>query len=245
MKNRISRIFALSKKEIYSFLNAPLFYGVTVFFLLFCSVLFIYIQGYLKNTNPANLQAYIFGIPLVFIIVIPTLTMKSWAEERKTGSIELLLTMPFSEWDLVWGKFLSIFTLFIMMLVLTIPVPITLSALGSFDVGVIFCEYLGVILLGGAAIALGLMFSSFCKSQAGSFLGSVVVLMFFMLISILAIRLGLPDWLTSILNFISLEFHFNSFSRGVIDSRDIIFYLASTFLFLFITTRVILFRKWR
>ena len=245
MKNRIIRILALSKKEIYSFLSAPLFYGVTIFFLLFCSIFFIYIGGYLKNTNPANMRAYISGIPLVFILVIPTLTMKSWAEERKTGSIELLLTMPFSEWDLVIGKFISIFTLFLMMLVLTIPVPLTMSALGSFDIGVIFCEYLGTILLGGAAIALGLMFSSLCKSQAGSFLGSVVVLIFFMLISILAIRLGFPDGLTSVLNFISLEFHFNSFSRGVLDSRDIIFYLASIFLFLFITTRVILFRKWR
>ncbi|MCL2138376.1 MAG: ABC transporter permease [Treponema sp.] len=238
-------VLALTKKELYSFLCAPAFYGAAVFFLVFTSVWLFYIQNFLNNENPAILQPYFSSFPLVFILVIPVLTMKSWAEERKTGSIELLLTMPFSEWNLVLGKFLSVFTLLLMMLVLTVPLPLSMFSLGNFDIGVIVCQYIGVMLMGASAVSLGLLLSSLSKNQAGSFLGTAVVLLIVMLISWLAMVLALPDWLTNILNFISLDFHFNKFSKGLLDSRDILFFAASAFLFLFITTRVIIFRKWR
>ena len=238
------RMLALAKKELYSYLSAPAFYGAAVFFLVFCSIWLFYFQQFFTR-NVATLRPY-FGIfPMVFIFVIPVLTMKSWAEERKTGSIELLLTMPFSEWELVLGKFFSVFALLAMMIVLTIPVPITLFPLGDFDIGVIVCEYIGALLMGASAVALGLLLSSLSKNQAGSFLGSAVVLMAVMLINQITFALNLPYWLSEFINFISLAFHFESFSRGLLDSRDVIYYAASTVLFLFITTRVILFRKWR
>jgi len=238
------RTFALARKELFSYMSAPAFYGAAVFFLVFCSIWLFYIQRYF-TMNVASLRPYFAAFPLVFIFVIPVLTMKSWAEERKTGSLELLLTMPFSEWELVLGKFFSVFSLLAMMLVLTIPLPITLSPLGEFDIGVIVCEYVGALLLGASAAALGLLLSSLSKNQAGSFLGSAVVLMAVMLISPLTFTLNLPYWLNECINFISLSFHFESFTKGLLDSRDIIYYLATTVLFLFITTRVILFRKWR
>jgi ABC-2 type transport system permease protein len=237
------RAFALARKELFSYLNAPAFYGAAVFFLAFCSVWMFYIQRFF-TLNIATLRPYFAAFPLVFIFVIPVLTMKSWAEERKTGSIELLLTMPFSEWDLVLGKFLSVFTLLAMMLLLTIPVPISLFPLGEFDIGVIVCEYIGVLLMGASAVALGLLLSSLSKNQAGSFLGSAVVLMAVMLINQLAFSLNLPYWISEFINFISLSFHFESFSRGLLDSRDIVYFAASAVLFLFLTTRVILYRKW-
>jgi len=194
--------------------------------------------------NTASLRAYFSAFPLVYILVIPLLTMKSWAEELKTGSIELLLTMPFSEWDLVLGKFLAAFAMLVLMLVLTIPVPLSLSAMGTFDAGVILCEYLGALLMGASAIALGLLLSSLSKNQAGSFLGSAVVLMLTMLVSQLVFTLNLPYWLAGAINFFSLSFHFESFSRGLLDSRNIVYYLTCTALFLFLNTRVILMRKW-
>jgi ABC-2 type transport system permease protein len=238
-----SRIIALTRKELYSFLNAPAFYGAAVFFLVFCSVWLFYIQRYF-TLNVATLRPYFVAFPIVFILVIPVLTMKSWAEERKTGSIELLLTMPFSEWELVLGKFFSTFALLVMMLILTIPLPVCLAPLGQFDWGVVVCEYLGLVLMGASAVALGLLLSSLSKNQAGSFLGSAVVLMAVMLINGLSSSMNLPFWMTELINFISLSFHFESFSKGLIDSRDIIYFLVSTILFLFITTRVILFRRW-
>jgi ABC-2 type transport system permease protein len=237
------RIIALTRKELFSYLNAPAFYGAAVFFLLFCSIWLFYFQRFF-TMNVATLRPY-FGIfPLVFILVIPVLTMRSWAEERKTGSIELLLTMPFSEWDLALGKFFSVFTLLAMMLVLTIPLPLTLFPLGEFDAGVIVCEYIGALLLGASATALGLLLSALSKNQAGSFLGSAVVLMATMLVSQVTFSLNLPYWLAQTINFFSLSLHFDSFTKGLLDSRDLVYYLASTVLFLFITTRVILFRKW-
>ncbi|MDR2476473.1 MAG: ABC transporter permease subunit [Treponema sp.] len=237
------RALALARKELFSYLNAPAFYGAAVFFLLFCSIWLFYFQRFF-TLNAASLRPYFAAFPLVFILVIPVLTMKSWAEERKTGSVELLLTMPFSEWDLVMGKFLSVFALLAMMLLLTIPLPLSLLPLGEFDGGMIICEYVGALFLGASSIALGLLFSSLSKNQAGSFLGSAVLLMLVMLVNQLTFFLNLPQWLSEAINFISLSFHFDSFAKGLIDTRDIIFYLASTVLFLFINTRVILFRKW-
>jgi ABC-2 type transport system permease protein len=237
------RVTALARKELFSYLNAPAFYGAAVFFLLFCSIWLFYFQRYF-TMNIASLRPYFGFFPLVFILVIPVLTMKSWAEERKTGSIELLLTMPFSEWDLVLGKFCATFALLVMMLILTIPLPLTLFPLGEFDKGVIVCEYIGALLMGASAVALGLLLSALSKNQAGSFLGSAVVLMAVMLISQFTISFNLPYWLAEVINFLSLSFHFDSFSKGLLDSRDMVYYLASTALFLFITTRVILFRKW-
>jgi ABC-2 type transport system permease protein len=181
----------------------------------------------------------------VFILVIPVITMRSWAEERKMGSVELLLTMPFSEWDLVMGKFLSSLGILAGLLVLTLPVPLSLFSLADFDKGVILGEYAGALLLGSAAIALGLWLSSLSKNQAGAFLGSAVVLMFVMLSNQLTMSFSLPAWLTEAISFISLAFHFESFSKGLIDTRDLAFFIFSTVLFLFLNTRVIIYRKWR
>jgi len=238
-----SRILALTRKELYSYLNAPAFYGAAVFFLVFCSVWLFFIQRYFIM-NSATLRPYFAAFPIVFILIIPILTMKSWAEERKTGSIELLLTMPFSEWELALGKFFSAFALLAMMLVLTIPLPLCLAPLGEFDPGVIVCEYIGALLLGASAVALGLLLSSLSKNQAGSFLGSAMAMIAVMLINSLTASMNLPFWLSEFINFISLSFHYESFSIGLLDSRDIFYFLASAFLFLFITTRVILFRRW-
>jgi ABC-2 type transport system permease protein len=238
------RALILARKEILQYLYAPAFYGATVFFLLFCSIWMFFIQRYFA-ADQATLRPY-FGIfPIVFILVIPVITMKSWAEERKTGTSELLLTMPFTEWDLVLGKFFSCLAVLTAMLILTLPMPLSLLSLGSFDGGTIFCEYLGSFLLGASAVALGLLLSSLSKNQAGSFLGTAVVLMAVMLITQITFNLDLPQWLSGFINFFSLAFHYESFAKGLLDSRDLAFFVLSTSLFLFINTRVILFRKWR
>jgi ABC-2 type transport system permease protein len=238
------RAAALAKKEIYSYGNSPAFYGITVFFLLFCSVWLFYFQRFF-TMDTASLRPYFASFPIAFILIIPAVTMKSWAEERKVGSVELLLTMPFSEWDLVLGKFFSALAVLAAILALTIPLPLSLLPLGDFDGGVIVCEYIGALLLGASATALGLLLSALSKNQAGAFLGSVVVLLVVMLINRLTLTFDLPQWLAEGINFVSLSFHFESFSKGLIDSRDLAFFILSTILFLFLNTRVLIFRKWR
>ncbi|MDR1252263.1 MAG: ABC transporter permease [Treponema sp.] len=240
---RSNRVWALARKELRSYLKAPAFYGAAVFFLLFCALWLFYFQRYFAM-DAATLRPYFAAFPLAFILVIPVITMKSWAEERKTGSVELLLTMPFSEWDLALGKFFAALAVLAMMLALTVPLPLSLTALGDFDGGMILCEYAGALLLGASATALGLLLSSLSKNQAGSFLGTAAALMTVMLINQLTFSFDLPQWLTGGINFVSLTFHFESFSKGLIDSRDLAFFVISTVLFLFINTRVILFRKW-
>ena len=240
-KASIKRTLVLTRKELYSWIHSPALYGITVFFLLFVSIWFYYVERFFVM-NTASLRPFFMAFPQAFILVIPVLTMKAWAEERKLGSAEILFTMPFTEWELVCGKFLSCFTLLVGMIALTLPVPLTLLPLGHFDPGVIFAEYTGALLLGASASALGLFLSSVSKTQAAAFLGSAVVLLFVMLIN--NFTQDLPPFLAGFLNFISLTFHFESFVRGLLDSRGVAFFLLTTGLFLFLNTQVLIFRKW-
>jgi ABC-2 type transport system permease protein len=239
-----ARFPALARRELYSYSISPAFYGVAVFFLLFTSVWLFYFQRFF-SLDTATLRPYFAAFPLAFILVIPVITMKSWAEERKLGTVELLLTMPFTEWDLVLAKFISSLGILIFIMALTIPLPLSLIPLGHFDGGVAAAEYAGALLLGSSATALGLLLSSLSKNQAGAFLGSAVVLLAVMLINQFTAGLNLPAALAEGINFFSLSFHFESFSKGLIDTRDAAFFILTTALFLFLNTRVLLFRKWR
>ncbi|MDR2795634.1 MAG: ABC transporter permease subunit [Spirochaetaceae bacterium] len=238
-----SPALALAKKELYSLSISPAFYGIVIFFLVFTSVWLFNFQNFFLR-DMATLRPYFAGFPLAFVLVIPGITMKSWAEERKLGSIELLLTMPFSEWDLVLGKFLSCLGVLCCMLVLTVPLPLSVLPLGVFDGGVIVCEYVGALLLGAAASAIGLFLSALSKNQAAAFLGSAAVLIVIMLVNQIPFSQSVPEPLIAVINFISLTFHFESFSRGMLDSRDLLFFIFTAALFLFLNTRVLLFRKW-
>jgi ABC-2 type transport system permease protein len=130
------------------------------------------------------------------------------------------------------------------MILLTLPVPLSLLPLGNFEAGIIAAEYAGIILLGASSLALGIFLSSLSKNQAASFLGTLVVLLLFIFVSDFTRMFNFPFWLANFFNFISLSFHFESFSKGLLDSRDFAFFLITIFLFLFLNTRVILFRKW-
>ena len=236
-----SRALVLTRKELHSWLYSPVLYGITVFFLLFVSIWFYYLQRFF-TMDIATLRPFFQAFPLAFIFVIPVLTMKAWAEETKMGSAEILFTLPFTEWELVLGKFFSTFTILFAMILLTIPVPLSMIPLGYFDPGVIFAEYAGTLLLGAAAAAIGLFLSSVSKSQAAAFVGSVVILLALILLN--NFTQDLPMALGRFLNYISLAFHFESFSRGLLDTRDLAFFLITTALFLFLNTQVLVNRRW-
>jgi ABC-2 type transport system permease protein len=238
------KALALAGKELYSYVWSPVFYGIAVFFLLFTSIWLFYFQRYFTR-NVATLRSWFMAFPWAFILIIPVITMKSWAEERKTGTAELLLTMPFSEWDLVLGKFLSCMGIVAALLLLTLPLPLSLAGLGNYDAGVIAGEYLGALLLAAASVSLGNLLSALAKNQGGAFLGCAAVLMVVMLLNQLTQGLSLPASLSGFISFFSLTFHFESFSRGLLDSRDLAFFILSTALFLYLNTQALLYRKWR
>ena len=240
---RLNSLAALYRKELFSSFFSPVFYGTGAFFLFFLSFRFYYLQSFL-TMDSASFRSFFSSFPLVYIFVIPALTMKSWAEENKSGSAEILFTMPFTPWELCLGKFLSSFVLLLIYIFLTLPIPLSLLPLGNFDPGVIAAEYAGAVLLGAAAIALGQFFSMLSRSQTAAFLSSVLVLLAFMFTDLLVSTLNLSPLISRCLNFFSLSFHFESFSRGLLDSRDFIFFILSAFLFLFLNTSVLIFRKW-
>lgn len=240
----MNNIGTIIKKEVRSYLNSPIAYIAALFFLLVCSVWFFFVQQFLAR-DTASMRGYFSIVPVMFIVLIPALTMRMWAEEKKLRTDEILLTLPMKDWQVVIGKYLSILILISGIMVLTIPIPLTLGALGDFETGAIVGEYIGTILLGSTGISIGLFISSVSKNQISAFIFSVLILIVMTLVGQLNIMLDLPKWLSGTVNFISLDYHFDSFRKGLIDTRDVAYFLLFTAFFLFLNMKVLVFRKWK
>lgn len=231
------------KKELQSYFNSPIAYIVIIGFLVFTSVWLYSVNNFVAK-NMATLRDYFTIMPIVFAVIIPAMTMRSWAEEWKMKTDELLMTLPFREVEIVVGKFLASTFLLLVMIVLTIPVPLTANALGTFDAGQILGEYLGVFLLGAAGIAIGLFISSLSRNQISAFIFGLVGLLFITMLGAITAVVDLPEVVNNILNYISLDQHFKSFSKGLIDTRDIVYFLGIIVTFLYLNTKMLVFRKW-
>jgi ABC-2 type transport system permease protein len=239
MKN----ILPIFKKEMKSYFNSPIAYILVVTFLVFSSIWIFYLQSFFAG-NIASLRTFFSVIPVVFIIVMPALTMRSWAEEKKLGTMEVLMTLPYRESTLVIGKFLAALSLLVIMIALTLPIPMLLGRFGDFDWGEILGQYIGVILLGAAGISVGLFVSSLMANQISSFLISLFVLLVLTLISQVNRVFALPPWAAEVVNFVSFGHHFSNFQRGLIDTRDLLYYCIVSALFLYLNTKALVFRKW-
>ena len=243
---RKAPILALTRKELKSWFYSPLFYGTGIFFVLFLSIRLYYLEAFFAMDH-AGFRSFFAAFPLLYVFVIPVISMKSWAEEKKQGTAELLLTMPVSEWELSIGKFTASFTILLIYIAFSLPVPLSLLPLAKFDTGVMITEYAGTILLGACAVSLGIFLSNLSKNQAAAFLSCASVLLIFMFVHQLNDRFAFISnflFLRRFLDYISLSFHFESFSKGIIDTRDLAFFVFSTLLFLYLNTRVIIYRKW-
>jgi ABC-2 type transport system permease protein len=238
------RIAAVARKELASFFNSPVAYIVVIFFLVLTSAWFFYGQQFFAQ-DTASLRGYFSLWPVVFIILIPAITMRSWAEEQRQGTAEVLLTLPIRERELVLGKFAAALALLAITVALTLPVPLLVSPLGSFDPGPIASQYAGALLLGAAGIAVGLFVSSLSANQISAFLLGVVFLLFITLIGQVPSLLVLPGWLAGALTWLSLDYHFDSFRKGLFDTRDAVFFLVLIVGFLTLTTRALLLRRFR
>ena len=239
MKN----ILPILKKELKSYFNSPIAYILVVTFLVFSSIWVFFLQSFFAG-NVASLRNFFSVIPIVFIIVMPALTMRSWAEEKKLGTMEVLMTLPFRESTLVIGKFLAALCLLAIMIALTLPIPLLLSQFGDFDWGEILGQYIGVVLLGSAGISVGLFVSSLMANQISSFLISLFVLLVLTLVSQVNRVFAVPPWAAEAVNFISFGHHFSNFQRGLIDTRDLLYYGIVSALFLYLNTKTLVFRKW-
>jgi len=239
----MKRVLAVARRELQSSFNSPVAYAVIVGFLVFNAAWLYFVRGFFA-LGQADLRPYFSVMPVVLAFLAPALTMRSWAEERRLGTYELLLTMPCSEGELVAGKFLASLAVAGVALALTIPVPITSSLLGSFDAGILVAQYLGILLEAAAALAIGQWVSSLAKNQVSAFLGGVLILLLLVLVDRVASYLQIGGAVASLLNWLSLAFHFEAFARGVLDTRDLAFFAAVTTAFLYLSTWNIARRKW-
>jgi ABC-2 type transport system permease protein len=188
----------------------------------------------------------LFGIlPWLFLILAPAITMRAWAEEKKMGTMEVLMTLPLKEFEVVLGKFFSSFIFMIIAVALTFPLALTIYIMGDPDTGAILGGYLGACLMGGAYLAIGLFISSLTDNQIVAFIVSIVTCFAFLIIGEDFVLMSTPSMLVPIFTYLGLGAHFESISRGVIDSRDIIYYLSVIGFFLFLNTLAIESRKWK
>lgn len=227
MKNHPAYIIA--RKELQVFFDSLVAYILLIAFLGF-SGFFTWIYGSdVFLTKQASLQTFFQTAYWTLFFFIPALTMRSLAEENKTGTIELLLTKPITNWQLLWGKFMACLILIFIALVLTLPYYITIVNLGKVDSGVVFCGYLGLLLMSAFYISIGIFASSITSNQVVAFLIALFIGIFFHFIFGL-LGSAIPGAWGELLNYIGMASHAESMSRGVIDSRDLIYFGGVTFL---------------
>ncbi len=223
------KIWIISLREFRSFFDSLTAYILIVAF-LGLSGFFTWLSGSdIFFIGQASLQPFFSVAYWTLFFFTPALTMRTLAEENKTGTIELLLTKAVSDWDVILGKFLACLMLIGIALLLTLPYYISIWAMGPIDHGAVWCGYLGLILMSMSFIGIGLFASSITSNQIVAFLLSLFIGVFFLIIfNVLASNL--TGFLGELLSFLSLSTHFDSISRGVVDSRDVIFFLSITVL---------------
>lgn len=232
----------LVKKEFLSLFYNPLGFIFMVVFLLLANFLFF---NNFFLFNHASLRDYFSSLNLLLVFLIPALTMRSFAEEKRTGTEEILFTLPLKDLQIVYAKFLANLGFIFLLLILTLTVPISVASLGNLDIGPVVGGYLGTLLLAALYISLGLYTSSISKQQISSFL---IALLFGLVLFISGQGFVLekaPSLLAPVLQFISPSFHLNNFVRGLIDIRDLLYFLSLTFFFLLILIKNLHLRRYQ
>lgn len=218
---------AVFKRELKSYFATPLAYVFLVVFLFFSGYL-MFKQGFFE-IEQADMNAFFMNLPLLFVFMVPSTAMRLWAEERKTGSIELLLTLPITVTQAVLGKFFAAWLFLVIALLLTFPMVITVCYLGEPDIGLIITGYLGSFLVAGVFLAIGCFFSAVSKNQVISFVLSVVacaVLVFAgMPTTMNYLSAFLPAGLVTAISDMSLRAHFESIQKGVLEFKDLSYFV--------------------
>jgi ABC-2 type transport system permease protein len=217
----MTNIWAVATRELRSYFLSPVAYLVAAFFVFGSGLLFWLI---LQSNREASLRGLIQNVHVLFLFVVPMISMRLLAEEQRLGTMELLMTNPIQEWEIVIGKFLGSALLIISMLVATLVFPFFLFIFGSPDVGPILTGYLGAVLQGSAFLAVGLLASSLTESQIVSAVVSFVVLLALWLSDNIGQAAG--GLFGQIVGYTSLINHIQGFSQGVIDTKDVVFYLT-------------------
>ncbi|OGS35220.1 MAG: hypothetical protein A2474_08055 [Elusimicrobia bacterium RIFOXYC2_FULL_34_12] len=237
-KINFNNIWVIFKREMKTFFDSPMAYIVLVTFLMitgwfFSSTIFL--------INQATIDGYLDILPLVFIFFVPAITMRLFSEEYKSGTIEIIATMPVTDNEIIMGKYLAGFGIMAISILLTLFYPICLLFVSKPHIGTIIGSYLGLLFIAMFYISIGVFASSITKNQIIAFLISFIICFFFFIAGkIIGI---LPGFLVSVLEYIGIDSHFNNITKGLINSRDIIYYFSASAFFYILTLRMINIRK--
>lgn len=255
----MSRITAIYRRELLYFFNSTVAYVVITVFVLMTGYFFYNLLGYFNLAsiqamqNPAGARGLnitegvirpLFGnISIILILILPLLTMRLLSEERRSGTAELLFTFPISDWDVLLGKYMATMTVYAVMLALTALYPMLVYKYASPEPGPILTGYLGLFLIGAAYIAMGLFFSTLSDNQLVAGVSTFGCGLLFLVIAWLSPFVS-PS-AAAVLGQLSIIEHHESFSQGVLDTNDAVYYLNFTAFFLFLSSRVLDSNRWR
>ena len=236
-------IKTIAKRELGAYFASPVAYVFIVIFLLLAGF-FTFMAGGFFERNQANLNSFFVWHPWFYLFLVPSVGMRLWSEERRMGTMELLLTMPITTWQAIVGKFIASWLFLLLALLLTFPILITVNYLGNPDNGVIFAAYVGSWLLAGGYLAISCMTSALTRNQVISFIISVVVCLLLILAGWPPVTRFLDTFtenpqLVEAVSAFSVMTHFEGFQRGVLDTRDIVFFLVLIGFSLFTTSVII------
>ena len=242
MSDGIRNITTIAKREISGYFSSPVAFVFIVIFLLLSGFFTFMVAGFFDR-GEANLMPFFTWHPWLYLFLVPAVGMRMWSEERRLGTIELLLTMPVTTWQAIVGKFLASWAVIALALALTFPVVATVNYLGSPDNGVVLAGYIGSLLMAGGYLAISAMTSAMTRNQVVSFIVAVVLSLFLILagwppVTDLLVQWAQPWFVDGVAAF-SVMTHFESIQKGVIDSRDILYFL-SLIVFSLFTTGVII-----
>lgn len=236
----LKNIGAVMKRELGAYFNSVVAYIVVILFLLITGALFW--LNYFQQINRLSLRGFFNQAPLFLSFFAPAITMGLFAEEKRLGTLELLMTMPLRDFEIVMGKFLAAVTLLGVVFFMTLPYPISLAWLGDLDWGAVASGYIGLLLLGGAYAAIGVMASSWTRDQVVAILTAFSICFFLYLIDRLV---GNPTGtIARMVEYMSTNSHFNNIARGVVDFRDVFYYLSVMGVALVITQVSVAARRW-
>ncbi|MEP6881318.1 MAG: ABC transporter permease subunit [Dokdonella sp.] len=242
----MSAIITVCKRELRSYFATPVAYVFIVIFLVLSSAFTFYLGNFYER-GQADLLPFFSFLPWLYLFLVPAVSMRLWSEERKSGTIELLLTLPITMWQAVMGKFLAAWFFIGIALALTFPLWITVNYLGAPDNGVIFASYLGAWLMAGAFLAIGSCISAATRNQVVAFILTVVVCFLLVMagfpLVLDAFRSWAPQMVVDAIASLSFLTHFASISKGVIDLRDLLYFVLMIGFWLYASAIVIDLKK--
>ncbi len=242
----MANVWAIFKRELGGYFITPIAYVFAGIF-VFLSGVFAFYLGSFFERGQADLQAFFQFHPWLYLFLIPALSMRLWAEERRSGTIELLMTLPVSMTQAVLGKYLAAWAFAGIALMLTFPMWITVNYLGDPDNGVILASYVGSFLMAGAFLAIGSCISALTRNQVIAFVVSAVICLIFVLagypLVLDVVSAFAPQFLVETISSFSFLEHFNAISKGVIELRDLVYFLSVIVFWLFANAVVIDLRK--